>query len=254
MISKLFFALTNNIIFNNLLIWFRLDAWMVSKFGLYKRIRINRNASVTEMAGFSQREDVVQTLEKVHATVDSIIQQHLKKGDRLLDIGCGAGAYLKAYEDDYEAVGIDIHEDMIAVGRVYAPKATFILNDIMDEKFTMKFKFIFSIGVLEFIPPSRLSGFLEKIYDMLEPGGIMYLNYPHSSSKKAMYFPDLYYVEYSPQHLEKKALRANYSILEHQHVFDGRKLPTYDPSPYSAGVAGFRTFKNGYNLIAQKAK
>lgn len=252
MITRLFFKITNNIVFNNIIIWLRLDGWVTSKIGLYKRIRINRKLSVAEMAGFSKREDVVQTLEKVHGTVDSIVHQYLKKGDRILDIGCGAGAYLKAYEEDYIAVGIDLHEDMVAVGKEYAPKATFILNDFMKEQFTMKFNFIYSIGVLEFIPPSRLPLFLNKIYNLLEEDGIVYINYPQASSKKAMYFPDLYYVEYSPRLIEKTCLKNKFTILKHEHVFDGRKILAYDSKPYSPGVEGVRTFKNGYNLIAQK--
>ena len=230
-----------------IIFWLRLDGWMVSKLGLYKRIKINRNVTVTEMAGFSNRDDVNETLEKVHQEVASIVNSYLKPGDRILDIGCGAGAYLKDYENEFDAFGIDIHEDMIAVGKTYCPNATFIHDDFLKTNLSMKFKFIFCIGALEFFPPTKLSVFFKKAYDLLEPGGILYLNYPHASSKKAIFFPDIYYIEYAPRYIERESFKNKFSILKHEHVFDGRKILTYDTKPY---LPGTRTFKNGYNLIA----
>jgi len=249
MISRIFFLITNNIIFNNIVIWLHQDGWLVSKLGIYKRIKLDQNKSVTEMAGFSIREDVNQALEKVHNKLENIVESNLNLGDSILDIGCGAGAYLKKYENDYNAVGIDLHEDMVAKGKQYAPNVTFILNDFLDEEFNIKFKLIFTIGVLEFIPPGLLSKFFEKIYSLLDDNGILYINYPHALSKKALYFPDLYFIEYSPRYIEKLSLKYKFTILEHQHVFDGRKIITFDNKPY---LPGTRTFKNGYNLIAKK--
>lgn len=249
MISKLFFLLTNNIVFNNLLIGLRLDEWMVSKFGIYKRIRINRNLSAQEMAGFSRRADVQEAIDKAHADLEETVKNNLKKGDKILDIGSGAGAYLKAFANDYEAVGIDLNKDMIEAGKINVPDAKFILDDFLSHEFNQTFNLIYSVSVLEFIPPSKLPLFFRKVFDLLAPGGIFYLNYPPAISSKALYYPDLYYIEYSPLKIEKTALKNKFTINKHEHAFDGRKITTFDSQPYFPGT---RTFKNGYLLIASR--
>jgi SAM-dependent methyltransferase len=201
------------------------------------------------MAGFSKRADVQEAIDKAHADLEATVAQYLQKGDSILDIGCGAGAYLAAFTANYKAVGIDLSEDMISVAKQHLPDAEWILSDFMNYKFDRKFKFIYSVSVLEFIPPSALVPFLKKVYDLLEPGGMLYLNYPHALSKKVLLYPDLYYIEYAPREVEESLLRQPFEILKHEQAFDGRKISTFDPQPYMPGT---RTFKNGYLLVAQR--
>ena len=250
MLSRLFFLFTNNIVVNNLLIGLRLDAWMTSKFGIYKRIRINRNLSAQEMAGFSKRADVQEALDKAHQDLEEAVKNNLKKGDRILDIGSGAGAYLKTFAKNYRVVGIDLNKDMIEAGKINVPEAEFILADFLSYDFHQTFQFIYSVSVLEFIPPSKLQLFFDKVHQLLAPGGVFYLNYPPAISKRGLYYPDLYYIEYSPLKIEQTAARCELIITKHEHAFDGRKITTFDASPYFPGT---RTFKNGYLLIANRS-
>ena len=84
MMNKLFFFLTNNRFSNAILIFLKLDGWMTNKFGIYKRIRINKNLSLQEMAGFSNTPQINEVLYKTHNDLNDFIKQHIKEGDTIL--------------------------------------------------------------------------------------------------------------------------------------------------------------------------
>lgn len=248
MLSRLLFALTNNVVVNNIFITLGLDKWMISKLGIYRRIRLNESLTPQEMAGFSARREVQEAIDKTHRDLQHTVQKYLPEGGRVLDIGCGAGAYLKDFDKRYTLYGIDLHQQMIRRGRQELPQATFIEEDFMRHDFDTTFNLIYSVSVLEFIPPSRLKAFFRKIHLLLEEDGILFLHYPHALRYLDTWFPDLYYIEYSPADVEE-AVRKGYEILKHEHGFDGRTVDIYDRAPYEPGN---RTFKNGYLLIARK--
>ena len=250
MISRIFFLLTNNILINNILIALKMDSWLISKLGIYNRISIDTNKSAQEMAGFSTHEQVQEAIDKTHADLIATAQKHLQSGDAVLDIGSGAGAYLKHFSGKYKAYGIDLNKNMIDAGKKNLPEVVFIYDDFIKHNFNMQFKLIYSISVLEFIPPSKLNSYFKKIYDLLAPEGILFLHYPHALSYKSLYFPDLYYVEYSPVEIDNKA-KKYFHILSHKHAFDGRTIVAFDKKDYGNGT---RTFKNGFLLIAKKLK
>lgn len=122
----------NNRYFNTLLILLKLDGWMTSKFGIYKRIRINKNLSAQEMAGFSNVPIINDAINKTHQQLIDIVNTHLEKGDAILDIGCGAGAYLQNFYQDYNCTGIDVNTDMIERGKSDYPSIDFINANFLN--------------------------------------------------------------------------------------------------------------------------
>jgi CubicO group peptidase (beta-lactamase class C family) len=64
MFGKIFFLLTNNIIFNKILISLKLDAMFIARFGIYKRMQLDPTLSPQEMAGFSKKEEVQEAIDK----------------------------------------------------------------------------------------------------------------------------------------------------------------------------------------------
>ena len=248
MINKLFFFFTNNRFVNSILIFLKLDRWMTDKFGIYKRIRINKKLSPQEMAGFSNVPHINEAINKTHTQLIYFINERLRKNDEILDIGCGAGAYLKNFNEDYFCTGIDVNKDMIERGKKDLPNVNFILGSFLDQHFSKKFHAIYCISVLEFIPPSQLDLFFKKVSDYLEEGGFLFLHYPPALKKSDLYYPDLYYIEYAPKVVENAA--SNYlQIVKHEQAFNGRKFSEYDPKPYGKGE---RIFTNAYLMIAKK--
>ena len=245
---SLFSRLTNYTLINRLLIATRLDGWVLSKLGMYKRIKPDSNLDAQEMAGFSHRPDVQEAIDKAHVDLVAAVVKYAKPGDSILDIGCGAGAYLSHFEKNYNAVGIDINKEMILAGPKFVPGAQFIYDDFLTRDFKEQFHFIYSVSVLEFIPPSKLDAFFKKVASLLHDNGVFFLHYPHALDEEALNYPNLYYIEYSPEIIDKHA-SAYLSIIDHKHAFDGRKIGRFDTQPYNPGQ---RTFKNGCLLIAQK--
>lgn len=242
--------MTNNTIVNRLLIALNLDGKMTEKFGMYKRVVPDKNLSAQEMAGFSTREDVQVAINKAHDDLQEIARKNVKPGGNVLDIGCGAGAYLIHFEKDYNVTGIDLNKAMIEKGRTLVPKADFIYDDFLQHNFDKRFDYIYSISVLEFIPPGKLNNFLGKIADLLNDDGILFLHYPHALNAASLRFPDLYYIEYSPKRIQAIAEKY-FDSISHMHAFDGRTVTDYDRQPYNPGM---RTFKNGYLYIGRKKK
>lgn len=250
MIYSLISRLTNYPLINRCLIATRLDGWVLSKVGMYKRIQPDQNLDPQLMAGFSRQPDVQEAIDKAHNDLVEAAEKYLKPGDGVLDIGCGAGAYLQHFEKKYKATGIDLNKAMISAGPKYVPGAVFIYDDFLTKEFNEKFNFIYSISVLEFIPPSQLETFIKKVAETLQDNGIFFLHYPHALSAEALNYPDLYYVEYSPELVENTV--AKYlSVIDHAQAFDHRKIGKYDTHPYNPGQ---RTFKNGCLMIAQKKR
>lgn len=233
---------------NNVLIGIGLDTWITSRLGLYRRIRLNETLSPQEMAGFSDRKDVQEAIDKTHRDLLETAENLLPDGGCVLDIGCGAGAYLRDFDHRYTLYGIDLHEQMIRRAKKELPHAHFTEADFMKHDFDVRFRFIYSVSVLEFIPPGGLKAFFRKIHLILEDDGILFIHYPHALNYLDTWFPDLYYIEYSPSLIEN-SIRKNFDILKHEHGFDGRKVELFDTNPYEPGT---RTFKNGYLLIARK--
>jgi cyclopropane fatty-acyl-phospholipid synthase-like methyltransferase len=248
MLRKTINLFTNNVLINNIMIKLGLDAWLISKLGIYQSIRIDKTKTVTQMAGLSDTEEVMEARIKTVQDLKKLVKDKLQPGASLLDLGCGAGAYLKEFVDNYKCTGIDLHIDMIERGRENVPNAELIQADFLKLELTKKFDLIYSVSVLEFIPPSRIEKFLKKIYDSLNPRGYVFIHYPHALRKKDLNYPDLYYIEYSPSMVEKIAQKF-FDIIEHKHGYDDRKVNDYDTQPYNPGE---RTYKNGYLLIARK--
>jgi len=99
---------------------------------------------------------------------------HLKKGQAVLDIGCGNGrllAMLKEFEPNY--LGIDNSEKLIIEAQKKWPESHFEVMDILDlSKLKKQYDIVILVATLHHIPSAkfRLQA-LENVYSVLKPGG-----------------------------------------------------------------------------------
>ncbi len=101
---------------------------------------------------------------------------YLKKGDKILDVGCGAGLKTKyLIEQGFEAVGIDFSEEMVKLAKNYCPQGTFYVKDIKEPLNLGTFDGIFAQAVLLHIPKAEVVGVLQNFYNSLKSGGCLYL-------------------------------------------------------------------------------
>ena len=103
---------------------------------------------------------------------------YLKKGSRILDVGCGAGLKSKyLVQKGFKVVGIDFSEEMIQLAKQYVAEAKFLVWDI-TQKLTFKEKFdgVFAQAVLLHIPKKDALNVLKNLVFVLNPGGLFWLS------------------------------------------------------------------------------
>lgn len=101
----------------------------------------------------------------------------LKKGDRVLDVGCGNGRFYESINSVAEYVGIDLSEKLIQIAKKKHPDGNFLIADILSAPFSSaSFDKVYAIAVFHHIPSERLrQRFLEEIRRILKPGGMLIL-------------------------------------------------------------------------------
>jgi predicted TPR repeat methyltransferase len=249
LITKLKIILSNNLITNNLAILLGFENKLKSSNKMWNSFLIDPNKSLQENVGFSHREDVEEALNKAHKDLRDTVNSYVPLNGSILDIGCGTGLYLKDfYDKSYDLNGIDLSEEMIKQAKLHLPKVNFTISNFISLNLPKKFNLIYSISVLEYIGRSELDLYFKKLFDSLVNEGIIFIHYPHALAFIDTIYPDLNYIKYQPKVISKIASKY-FTIIRHEHCFDGRIIQSYDRNSYPS-VNG--TFKNGYLLIARK--
>lgn len=223
------------------------------KLNPYHTFKPSPKRTTQENAGYSDRPEINEVLERSKKELLTSIREFCKEKDQILDVGCGPGMYLSLLKDTpYQLTAIDINSDMLDACKILVPEAKYYKGEVFEIEQAGKFNFIYCIGVLIYIPRHKIVEFIEKVHQLLAPNGIFYLNYPHAISRLDTLYHDLTYIKYSPEFIEK-IIEPYFKILKHEHAFDGRKIRKYDTNPYtSLNKNTDRTYKNSYLLIAQK--
>jgi SAM-dependent methyltransferase len=235
------------------MIFLKKDTYFSTKGNPYATFVPADKKSVQENAGYSNRQEINEVLERSKKVLLEVAGSHLNPNDKILDIGCGPGMYLSLFKDsEFQLHATDINAGMIAAAKQQVPNVVFYQGDLSTLIIPEKFNLIYCIGVLIYIPPTQLKPFIEKIHSLLQNNGILYLNFPHAISYWDTWFKDITYVQYSPAYL-RKLLSPYFEIEIDRHAFDERFIESYDETPYKSLNPGTnRTYKNSYLLVAKK--
>jgi len=107
----------------------------------------------------------------------ALVLIHLKKGNRVLDVGCGNGYLLKELSlkhKNWHGFGVDIYSE---VRNIKLPGCTFLVGDICSLPFPDDhFDFVFALDVLEHI--WKLEQAMKEIKRVLKNGGILIVSGP----------------------------------------------------------------------------
>ena len=104
-----------------------------------------------------------------------VLLEYLKpqKGERVLDMGCSRGFYVRELENYTDVMGVDVSE--VSLKEAVTPKVAY--GDVTNLDFkAASFDKIYSLHTIEHIPD--LSRFLAEIARVLKPGGIAVVVYP----------------------------------------------------------------------------
>jgi len=99
----------------------------------------------------------------------------LKPGDRVLDIGCGWGSFMKYAVEKYDVtcVGLTVSKGQTELGRKLCAgmPIEFVIQDYRDYVDPDTFDHIVSIEMIEAVGPKNLRTYFKKAHELLKPGG-----------------------------------------------------------------------------------
>ena len=247
--KKLVLLLLNNIVVNRFLILIKQDDFIKRYINNWSRVKVNKNKTLQENVGFSHSEKVNVAVKLIHDYVQETEKKYLKSSAKILDIGCGVGLYLKDFAAK-ELYGTDLSSDFLAECKQLIPQAKLFQGDYLKINFEKSsFDLIYSISVIEYISPSKIQSFFNKVYSEMKPGGILLIQYPHALKTFDKWYADLSYISYTPDKIEQ-LIKEKFKILVHEHSYDKRKVSGVDKISHSK--KNEKSFCNGMILIAQK--
>ncbi len=107
----------------------------------------------------------------------------LKKGDRLLDVGCGWGALsIRAAQRGATVVGVTLSQNQFDYARAaiaalgLSERCEIRMQDYRDLPDTERFDKIVSVGMFEHVGHKNLPAYFAKMHALLEDGGAMLMH------------------------------------------------------------------------------
>lgn len=144
-----------------------------NKIDLVKINKVNRLTYDQLSKEYENRTDKVFDITK---RVIDLFSKYLKTGAEVLDTGCAVGLAMKIMTDKRLSVtGIDISSKMVRLAKLRNPKCRIIKGDFLKYRFNRKYDGIFSFAFIHLFPKETSITVLEKMYDLLEHGGVLYL-------------------------------------------------------------------------------
>ena len=114
------------------------------------------------------------------AVLRALTEEGVRRGDRILDLGCGNGSFAaRLMEHGFSVTGVDASESGIRQARQHYPGLAVHLGSVYDDLASTigVFRAIVSLEVVEHLYAPR--PFAKNVYSLLEPGGVAILSTPY---------------------------------------------------------------------------
>lgn len=134
--------------------------------------------------------DFSRTREFVWPEIVFLFEKLLKKGDTVLDLGCGNGRWLETFKKQgVKYFGLDDSEKLIQIAQSKYPDANFIKANALNLPFSNNyFDKVYSIAVFHQIPSDEFRfRFLEEVKRVLRPDGLLILTVWRFHQRKTIF-------------------------------------------------------------------
>tara|TARA_Y100000310_G_scaffold167542_1_gene167311 strand:- start:1324 stop:1941 length:618 start_codon:yes stop_codon:yes gene_type:complete len=161
---------------------------------------------------------------------------YLKKGDLILDIGCGPGRDAKIFTNQgYCVVGIDPAEGMLTLAKKNALNAKFKKMQAENISFEDEsFHGIWACASLLHLPKATLPKAISGAYRVLKKHGIFYASFiqgDFEGTKKSKAYPgqERFWAFYQPKELEQIITKEKFNLI-HSELKEPEK--PYQTNPW----------------------
>ena len=178
----------------------------------------------------------------------ALIQKHKKSsGSRLLDVACGTGKHIQYLKNDFECIGVDISEQMLAVARENLPSIRFIRANMtdfsLDECFDVVTCLFSAIGYLR--TRREIDKAIHNFAKHMKTGGVLIIEPWIRKSKWRDKSVDLQTYDSEELKLARVnygSMRGNFSILDEKYLIaeknkgikyvkDRNRMRFFEPEP-----------------------
>lgn len=158
---------------------------------------------------------VQETVDVEFSALQNEFISKIRRGGRILDLGCGSGRDSKAFlSQGFDVVSVDGSEKMAKLASEYIER-TVICSTFQDYQPEEKFDGIWACASLLHLSKEDIISVMQKITDVLNPGGIFYVSFKYgdfSGERNGRFFTDLNESSFG-------ALIANIPELKIQHQY-----------------------------------
>ena len=159
--------------------------------------------------------------------LDDIEQHHQLDGRRLLDVGCGTGAFLAvAAENGWQPTGVEQSTFAAEIAEQRIDQST-IYNDLFAVPHRSGFDAIACWNVIEHL--THPADYLLRMYELLKPNGTLTLatvntdaaNHLLFGSRWRYYSPPEHLIFFNKYNLERLLRNCGFDCVQTNHIFNG---------------------------------
>lgn len=126
--------------------------------------------------------------------MQNMLLKHLKKGDHILDLGCGSGRDSKAFlEQGYKVTSVDGSKKLCEIASEYIGKEV-VYSTFQEFKINIKFDGIWACASLLHLQYNELKEVMKNLSNMLKVNGYFYLSFKYGEfegERNERYFTDM---------------------------------------------------------------